>query len=424
MFDSSMVEVAIGVIFIYLLLSLIITAINEFIASCVNKRGNNLLDGIKNLLDDKDFKGLAQQLYTHGRVQSISKEAMNSNKSNLLPSYMSSNIFAGTLLDILASRGVAEQAADIIDQKQVKVDAARARLITANGKLAAQPNDAGFQKLVKDAQAGLDKALYILQMAQQVKQAHADADNAAKDVKNPKDLKMIQVASAKLGNALDIGRKLAAELPDPLGTIQKAVEALPQGYAKESLLTLIYKTKRETVMIEHQIECLQSNIEQWFNEAMDRVSGWYKRWSQKVLLVIAIILVIVSNADTLTLAKRFACDGALRASVVTVAEKAVLNPAGNPSDDIKAKQDILKEADTLGLPLGWAPRENDPGKSDQVPHCCLGWLLKLVGLFMTICAVSLGAPFWFDTLSKFVNIRGAGTPPGESRKSAPQSAKS
>jgi hypothetical protein len=32
-------------------------------------------------------------------------------------------------------------------------------------------------------------------------------------------------------------------------------------------------------------------------------------------------------------------------------------------------------------------------------------------LFATGLALSIGAPFWFDTLSKFVNIRSAGTKP-------------
>jgi hypothetical protein len=36
----------------------------------------------------------------------------------------------------------------------------------------------------------------------------------------------------------------------------------------------------------------------------------------------------------------------------------------------------------------------------------LGWLL-------TVAAISVGAPFWFDTLNRFVNIRGTGKPPDE-----------
>jgi hypothetical protein len=177
-------------------------------------------------------------------------------------------------------------------------------------------------------------------------------------------------------------------------------------------------------LISNQVEQMQKNIEQWFNQTMDRVSGWYKRWSQKVLLGIAIALVFGSNADTIMLAKRLARDSALRASVVTVAEKAVQNPSGSPAENALARQAVLREAESLSLPLGWVPYEKDPqknpSKDDQVPCDLAGWVLKLIGLLITVFAVSLGAPFWFDTLSKFVNLRGAGTPPGETKKSAPQ----
>src|SRR5208337_1271445 len=132
MFGSSMIEVAIGVIFVYLLLSLVSTAINEFVASSLKKRSDILLEGSKNLLNDQDFKGLAQQLYTHGLVQSISKEAMNPKKSNIFPSYMSFNTFASALLDILASRGAAKSDTDII----TKVDEAKAIVVAATARLA------------------------------------------------------------------------------------------------------------------------------------------------------------------------------------------------------------------------------------------------------------------------------------------------
>ena len=34
---------------------------------------------------------------------------------------------------------------------------------------------------------------------------------------------------------------------------------------------------------------------------------------------------------------------------------------------------------------------------------------------MTILVISLGAPFWFDTLSRFVNIRSSGKPPASAK---------
>jgi hypothetical protein len=261
------------------------------------------------------------------------------------------------------------------------------------------------------------------------KQAHAEAQSAAQQVTGLKDLNHLQIASAKLGKALDIGRALAAEFPDPLGNIQKAVENLPDGHTKQSISVLIEKTKREIGLVsnqviaaEHQMEKLQENIEQWFNDAMERVSGWYKRWTQVVQLVIAILLVLAANADTLMLAKSFSRDDALRASVVTVAEKAVQNTAGTPTENAQARQDLLREAEKLNLPLGWISSKDDPYKTAQVPATLGGWLVKLLGLLISVFAVSLGAPFWFDTLNKFINLRGAGTPPGEPKKSAPRPA--
>lgn len=43
------------------------------------------------------------------------------------------------------------------------------------------------------------------------------------------------------------------------------------------------------------------------------------------------------------------------------------------------------------------------------------WLRAIVGWFLTALAVSMGAPFWFDLLSKFLNVRGAGIRPATAR---------
>jgi hypothetical protein len=81
---------------------------------------------------------------------------------------------------------------------------------------------------------------------------------------------------------------------------------------------------------EHQIEKLQANVEAWFESAMDRVTGWYKRWQQVVSLVIACAVVAVANADTIVLAKRLTRDSALRASVVAAADREAQNNATDP----------------------------------------------------------------------------------------------
>jgi hypothetical protein len=49
------------------------------------------------------------------------------------------------------------------------------------------------------------------------------------------------------------------------------------------------------------------------------------------------------------------------------------------------------------------------------PEWSLSWLrwlgLKLLGCLMTALAVSLGAPFWFDSLGRLVNLRATGARP-------------
>jgi hypothetical protein len=123
--------------------------------------------------------------------------------------------------------------------------------------------------------------------------------------------------------------------------------------------------------------------------------------------------------DTFMLAKRFNRDSALRASVVAAAEQAVQIDAGAPLDNARSRQALLKVSEDLALPIGWIPGADDPYKRDQIPVGFVGWLVKLLGLLITVCAVSLGAPFWFDMLSKFVNLRGSGTRPGEAGKGGP-----
>jgi hypothetical protein len=40
----------------------------------------------------------------------------------------------------------------------------------------------------------------------------------------------------------------------------------------------------------------------------------------------------------------------------------------------------------------------------------------LIGILLTVLAISQGAPFWFDALQKIVNLRLAGEAPGEKKK--------
>ena len=154
--------------------------------------------------------------------------------------------------------------------------------------------------------------------------AMLDARRAAvASSKNPKELRLLLLAGSTLKQALALGRSFAAQYPDPLGNIEQALKRLPEGHTKETLLVLVEKTRREVVEVEHQAEAFRRNLENWFNDAMDRVGGWYKRWTQRVLLILATLLVLAANADTVMLVQQLSANSALRASLVAAAEDAV-----------------------------------------------------------------------------------------------------
>lgn len=463
-----MIQLAIGVFFVYLVLSLICTAVNESVSTLLNKRGKNLYEGVKNLLNDPRFTGLAQQVYNHGLVDSLSRDAMNHKRVNRPPSYMPSRTFSLALLDVLGSQGVvaastvvahadaetayreyqdarANEGADdsATEAKEVAFKACETALAAAVsagqkkyesvraavGPAAPDPERASFgakavadveavanAKVVTDAKAIADtKAIAdakaewdTAKAALKVFEARLAAIASAKE---PKNALSVDEASKKLQEALAAGRDLAAQIGNPLDNIQATVKQLPDGHTKESLLVLIAESRRNAASAGAALDCFRANVETWFDDAMDRVSGWYRRWTQWFLLLYAAIFVVALNVDTVVLVRQLSTDKELRDTVTALATKVAAVP----------NADSLRESiDLTGIPLGWTSGPEDlrcfpwPAVAEGPNYCArvlAAAILKLFGLVISIGAVSLGAPFWFGMLGKVINIRGAGVPP-------------
>ena len=112
LFGSTALEVAIGMIFVYLLLSLLCSAISEYIESLFNFRAKDLRKGIELLLNDTVRTGestdLASRLYEHGLIRPLYRSA------NKLPSYIPARTFA------LALWNMAGAGADTTDLAKIK----------------------------------------------------------------------------------------------------------------------------------------------------------------------------------------------------------------------------------------------------------------------------------------------------------------
>jgi hypothetical protein len=135
------------------------------------------------------------------------------------------------------------------------------------------------------------------------------------------------------------------------------------------------------------------------------------------------LVAVILNADTFAVGRALWSDGTLRAQMVQVADATV--KAGPPPNAAAGQNEQGPTADQITnrfkdlntalrpLPIGWSFDANPPldQRKADLEHRWLYWALKALGLFATGLALSFGAPFWFDALSKFMNLRAAGAKP-------------
>lgn len=173
--------------------------------------------------------------------------------------------------------------------------------------------------------------------------------------------------------------------------IRQSVDRLPDGPTKTALSALLNKAGGK-------VDAFRTEIEQWFDDAMDRVSGTYKRWSQGVGLVIGLLLATLLNVDTIAVTSTLWSDAGLRSSITAVAESYQAKAMAGQESNANI-QNAVDELDKLKLPIGRSSATIDIDG------------LKILGWTITALASSFGAPFWFDILQRLVNLRGAGPKP-------------
>jgi len=139
----------------------------------------------------------------------------------------------------------------------------------------------------------------------------------------------------------------------------------------------------------------RANLERWFEEAMERVTGWYKRKMQLIIIGVAATMSVALNIDSFEVTNALWNDAALRDAVVAAAQK---DTGQALAGDLKV---IGERLGGIGLPLGWS----------SAPEGLVGWSAKVAGLMFTTVALSLGAPFWFDLLNRFMGVGSSGRSP-------------
>ena len=172
------------------------------------------------------------------------------------------------------------------------------------------------------------------------------------------------------------------------------------------------------------ITIFRTSVEHWYDDHMDRVSGWYKRHVAKITLAVGAILVLLLNINTITVGRALYSDSVIRSAVGTLAAKGASCPAGQSQQTCLATlQSQLAAAAQAGLPVGWGTVSDCAAPNT---HC--NWLdqrgilsrrggsawqltLVLIGFLITIAALTPGAQFWFGLLTKLGSLRASGPPP-------------
>ncbi len=173
------------------------------------------------------------------------------------------------------------------------------------------------------------------------------------------------------------------------------------------------------------LEQIRTRLERWYDSQMERVSGWYKQESKRMLLWIAALVVLLLNVDTISITRTLWRDPSARRVVAALADQQVA--AGTtttvPGTEETPIDEALDRARSLPLPIGWQlPDDCGPNRDERCPLIDSaraglreagpwGWLLKVVGWALTLGALTFGAPFWFDLLNRFGSLRGAGAKP-------------
>lgn len=363
-------DVAIGLIFVYLLVSLFVTALNEYISSFLNKRSEFLLR----------------------RVQSLLGGDGSEVKSGAWSPEMCA-VWNHPLINALKSHNLAE--------------------------------DHGTKRgmLLKNAPSYIPGKTFAVALTETLKPSETT------------HLSFAQLKTAVAG----------IENNEPL---------------KAALLPMLDDA-------EGKLDVFQQNVATWFDRAMDRTSGTYKRWIHRLTFWAGFAVAVAFNVNSLQLIDNLWRDPVARAGLVAQASQSAqgggdargaqvplaapapaLAPAAPegeeaaaaPDDGAAAEcacdggQNAADLAQDLPLPIGWSqeglcalvheplsslPPSKRPSSACKTPYRS-GWsatakiFLTLLGLAITGLAVSLGSPFWFGILQSVTNIRATGVKPDRS----------
>jgi hypothetical protein len=287
MFNSTTFDVVFGLISVFLAISLLTSALTEAVSTIISLRARTLLSGVKQLLNDAKFDGLALELYNHALINPLANGTTKAGGAPAaMPSYIQPHLFALALIDTMQR---------------------------AAGQTA---------------------------------------------------------------------------------TVEDSIEKITDPQIKTVLQTLYRRA-------EGRIDLFRDQVASWFDNAMDRLTGVYKRWTKLISFLLALLIAALFNADPIHLANTLWQRPAVAAQLAKLDVPSTIDRDHPESEALP----LLRQIEGAGPLLGW-----NGFAYDTRAHGA-GLALMLLGWLIAAGAALFGAPFWFDILQRFVQLRGTGRPP-------------
>ncbi len=463
-------NVAIGVSFIYMILSLLISEIQENITSLFELRAVSLRSSLINLLEgkdkyeDPDKAEIMQALYNTTLLKSLNQGKKNSKG----PSYIPKEIFSAALLEVLKTRYQLDiNNQDNIDDIASKIDN---KIQEYKGQPVEQiDQNQTYQTPVSNEVSIASWSDPSLASPTVFPDTTPDTTTAASNIQNlPNQLEDTSVSEGLGISAWNDPSLEPSIVPLDMvvtpSNIQSA-QSIPSSpdeeqinalvdinpspkqntnvssntfhgeensdiYLLTNLSTLARRIQDQVDRKEAKLVEFQKGMAEWFDQSMVRASGNYKRNSKGISFCLGLVVAILGNVDTINMVDRLYKNQSLSSTLNQLANQVVASNSqsiatlNDPKtitiqDKNAAIQPIKENINVVidqiaAFPIGW----NLPRDTNISP---LAWISRLAGWFISAIALSMGAPFWFELLNKFINVRNAGQRPKTGETDTPNS---
>ena len=407
---AAIIQVVAGVIFVFILLSIVVTEVNNLIARATKLRAKNLRNNINQIIEDPVIQA---KVYTHPLIQLVKADPIA--PSRRIAPEEAAKIAGGAVSSV-----------DWIDPKTF-VD------VVLN-TIKAESDQQLFGSLLNviDGMPAGPERRGLRAMVNRVVTTGQGMNDLRKSLPYVQDRRYRSALSDIINQIDDEVSQLGVEPSANVG-LMAGIRQIENQSLRNSLATVMYSADN--------MVAARQNLETWFSNSMSRASDNYRARMKGLSVVVALVFALALNVDTLNIARTLWEDPAQRAQLSSELNYSMQSgelqtqvdialPASD--DEFRANQTApaneledavgtgvaianqLRDLEDLSLPIGWTLQNvseepellSDPNNlwnyfPDNNPNGWLGLLTaKFLGIAATVIAAAQGAPFWFGIVNR------------------------